>query len=235
MLSTFLQDISEYLKVGMVVPVSIVKHTPTGAVVKYTCKNKKIKLPDVQGFVPRLHLTDSNMASPHLRHPVGKTVKARILDLESSPDDAPAKKPKVIFTLKSILVSSDLPLVTEYSDRYVGIEAEGVIIKVHPDRMFVQFAGNTVGLLHVNEYSEVSSFSNAHQVGNVIKTKVKEYRCDGKPMFFLTLVNKAAKSSGKRMLDPDFDVDAEKKKVVKKNRSESWLKSLKSSMSETYA
>ncbi|KAF2363418.1 S1 domain [Trinorchestia longiramus] len=221
------QDILKLLEIGQVVPVKVDRYVDAGAVVKYRPQRKGGRsCGAVEGFVPRLHITDTNMTNPRLRHPVGRIVKARVLDVKK--DDSTGKH-KVVFTLKTLLVKSDFELIKEYCEDNIGKETEGVVSKVQPDKIFVQFVGNTFGILHANELSGACDFSEAYAVGTVLRVKIKGMGKQDPSVYFLSLLTQNS-NPRKRKLDVDFDPAVERKKVVKKNRQESWLKSLKSAV-----
>ncbi|XP_018015726.1 protein RRP5 homolog [Hyalella azteca] len=224
------QSIPDELKVGKVVRVKILRHLDVGAVVQYTSTGRGRGTKSVQGFVPRLHLTDKNVSDPSSRHPVGKIVEARVLAIEIN--ESRKLKHKLIFTLKTLIVKSDLQPICEYSDNCIGQEAEGVVTKVHPDKIFVQFFGETMGLLYANDYADVPNMSEMFQVGNVTRVKIKGIGKFDPPVYFLSHLTKSFKTRKRKIVLTEFDVAAEKKKIMKKNLQDSWLQSLKKTVGE---
>ncbi|KAG9253772.1 uncharacterized protein F5Z01DRAFT_708057 [Emericellopsis atlantica] len=153
---------------------------PIGAVV--TCEVEKLVITEegvsglilklaegITGLVPERHLSDVRLQHPEKKFREGMKVKARVLSTN------PSRK-RMRLTMKKTLVNSDAPVVKDYNEISVGMQAPGTIVKLQNNGAFIQFYGSIRGYLPVSEMSE-AYIRDPHEhfrVGQVVSVHVLE-------------------------------------------------------------
>lgn len=169
---------SEKLQPSMVLSVTITEHRPEGARVRTEA--------GTDGFVHRRHLTDTNMAEPHLKLPKGKKVKAMVLQIIEKKYDTKSTR-QVYFTLKTALIESDLPIVTEYKECNVGLETLAVVCHKHESRLFLELFDGTRGLLNASALPAHANFDLDYQIGLVMRVKITRLLSDHRSIYHFTV------------------------------------------------
>ena len=126
------------LSVGDKVSVEVVAFENRGAVVR-TADGK------VKGFVRENHLTDSLMANPERKIPVGSVREAKVIEITEKLWDEGTTSYSYYFTFKTRFLESKIPLLKEYSEDKVGSLAIGVITKVSHSCLYIVFGQNVRG------------------------------------------------------------------------------------------
>ena len=109
----------------------------------------------VTGFVPRIHLSDTQLQHPEKKFRDGTTVSARVLSTDPF-------KGQIRLTLKKSLINSDLKPWTTYGQINDGASSLGTLVKVQSNGAVVQFYGSVRGFLPVAEMSEAYIKDAAH-------------------------------------------------------------------------
>ncbi|KAL7646848.1 UNVERIFIED_CONTAM: hypothetical protein RMT77_002104 [Armadillidium vulgare] len=168
--------------VGKLVSVKIAELHPNEALAVID-KTRKI------GRIPKLHLTDSNMSHLEEKCAIGRVFKGRILKY------VPGKDP--VLTLKTDLVTSELPIVTEVSENSVGIITLGCIVKIYKKNFLVEFFNDCKALVLGKDIPpHLRKDLQAHfQVGSVVKCKITTYEDAEKRLFASLLTNVVSKNT----------------------------------------
>jgi len=137
-------------------------------IVDYTDRGAKVKTQSgIRGFVKNIHLTDTNMANPKSKHPVGSKVQAKILCLTENSNKMSAKK-FVHFTLKSHILKSDLPLIAEYNEELLGTQTNALIQSIHATTMFLELTPYVQAIVYGSDIGQ-KVLSSVYEVGQVIE------------------------------------------------------------------
>lgn len=117
----------------------------------------------VSGFVPRIHLSDTQLQHPEKKFREGVTVSARVLSTDMV-------RRQIRLTLKKSLVNSDLKPWMEYGQIKDGASSVGTLVKVQSNGAVVQFYGSVRGFLPVAEMSEayIKDAAQHFRVGQVL-------------------------------------------------------------------
>uniref|UniRef100_A0A2P2HYP3 Protein RRP5 homolog n=1 Tax=Hirondellea gigas TaxID=1518452 RepID=A0A2P2HYP3_9CRUS len=207
------------LQIGMVLAVTIVQHVATGARVRTKS--------GIDGFVHTIHLTDTNMAAPQAKLPVGKTVQAKLINIREKKVVSTVKW-SFYFTLKSLLVNSELPIVKEYSEGCVNLETKGVVRSVSEERLFMEFCNGVRGILGAKQFSTSIDLTTAYQPGSVLQVKITELGNNPAPLYFLALPIEQKKP--KKIVDAG-QLKKDLEKITEINRKQnSWLSNLKNNI-----
>lgn len=151
---------------------------PLGAVV--TCEVEKLIIDEsgvsglilkvaegINGFVTERHLADVRLQHPEKKFREGMKVKARVLSTDLS-------KKQMRLTLKKTLVNSDAPIMKNFEEISVGMQAPGTIVKIQSSGAYIQFFGSLKGFLPISEMSEafIRDPQEHFRVGQVVNVHV---------------------------------------------------------------
>ncbi|KDQ17789.1 hypothetical protein BOTBODRAFT_29943 [Botryobasidium botryosum FD-172 SS1] len=122
---------------------------------------------NVEGVVWPTHFADIKLKHPERRFKPGATVKCRVLWVD------PERK-RLRFTLKKTLVESELPAITQFSDATVGMVTHGVVSKIFPKSLLVEYYSGVRASVPLREASETAgaNLESDFFVGQVVKTRV---------------------------------------------------------------
>ena len=153
---------------GEILQAKIKEYNKLGAIVAIT-KN-------VDGFVPLIHLTDTSMENPERKHPVGTTVTGRVFRKN--------ERTKLHLTFKSQLVSSELPLITEYSKNLIGTVSHGTIIVVNKKFLILELFNEIRGIVPRSKASakEIQDLTKIFRIGQVLQCRIAEVDPEEKKM-----------------------------------------------------
>ncbi|OWZ22253.1 RRNA biogenesis protein rrp5 [Phytophthora megakarya] len=128
----------------------------------------------VRGLVTAQHMPAfllNKKANNNGKYSIGKVANARVLhvDLEVK---------KTYLTMKSGLLSSELPVLSSFEDATMGLIAHGFISKIAEYGVIVTFYNNVYGLvpMAVLQQAGIENLEEAYVLGQVVKARVT--RCD---------------------------------------------------------
>ncbi|KAL0048743.1 hypothetical protein WJX82_009925 [Trebouxia sp. C0006] len=123
--------------------------------------------PGIRAMVPTLHTANTVGKRSSSKYKVGQEVTGRILEVD-------AAKKRVSMTLKKLLCSNKLPVITTFQDAEPGVQSHGYITGIKPYGIFVSFFGGMKGLAHTAELplAPTQAAKDAYQVGQVVKCRV---------------------------------------------------------------
>ncbi len=120
-----------------------------------------------EAFIPMLHLSDVSLKNPEKKFPPGKKINCRVLRVDND-------RRRLHLTHKTILVNEDYPVVSEYDPAQVGVQTEGVVVKIASEGLLLQLFGEVRGWVPKSkmspdpiEYPEKLFF-----IGQVLKCQV---------------------------------------------------------------
>ncbi|GAA5941768.1 Rrp5p [Sporobolomyces koalae] len=150
-----------------------VKDAQVGEVIKGTVKrltDSAIFLDvsgNVDGVVWPMHYADIRLKHPEKKFKPGQAVKARIMSAD------PVRN-RVVLTLKKLLISSELPLVSTIEDAKVGLVTHATVTKVNEKSVLVDFFGGLRALIPAAEAAEAFStdLTRLFTVGKVITVRL---------------------------------------------------------------
>ncbi|KAJ3843897.1 hypothetical protein F5878DRAFT_721109 [Lentinula raphanica] len=122
---------------------------------------------NVDGVVWPNHYADILLKNPSKRFKIGATVKCRVLVVD------PARN-RISLTVKKSLIETDLPLVTGFENAKIGVVTLGVVFKILPKALMIEFFNNVKAVVPVQEVSEepVEDLSSLYTVGKVVKVRI---------------------------------------------------------------
>ncbi|POM78018.1 RRNA biogenesis protein rrp5, partial [Phytophthora palmivora] len=128
----------------------------------------------VRGLVTPQHMPAfllNKKASNNGKYKVGKIASARVLHV-----DLDAKK--TYLTMKSGLLSSELPILSSFEEATMGLIAHGFITKIAEYGVIVTFYNSVYGLvpMAVLQQAGIENLEEAYVIGQVVKARVT--RCD---------------------------------------------------------
>ncbi|KAJ4484909.1 hypothetical protein C8J55DRAFT_32010 [Lentinula edodes] len=121
----------------------------------------------VDGVVWPNHFADIRLKNPSKRFKIGATIKCRVLVVD-------AERNRVSLTAKKSLIESDLPRITAFEHVKIGVVALGVIFKVLPKALMIEFYNNVKAVVPIKEVSEepVENLSSLYTPGKVVKIRI---------------------------------------------------------------
>ncbi|KAF9076092.1 hypothetical protein BDP27DRAFT_1313888 [Rhodocollybia butyracea] len=146
---------------------------PVGEIIKGTIKKVGdsgmfISLSgNVDGVVWPNHFADIKLKNPAKRFKVGATIKCRVLVVDP-------ERNRVSLTAKKSLIDSNLPPITTFEEAKVGVLAHGVVFKVLPKALMVEFYNGIKAVVPIKEVSEepVDNLASLYSPGNVVKVRI---------------------------------------------------------------
>ncbi|KAL0580810.1 rRNA biogenesis protein rrp5 [Marasmius crinis-equi] len=122
---------------------------------------------NLDGVVWPNHYADILLKHPAKRFRVGSTIKCRVLVVDS-------ERKRISLTAKKTLLDSDLPIISSYDEANVGKVAHGVVFKVTPKALMIEFYNNVKAVVPLREVSTdpVQNLSALYPVGKVVKVRV---------------------------------------------------------------
>ncbi|RLN50077.1 hypothetical protein BBJ29_000905 [Phytophthora kernoviae] len=129
----------------------------------------------VRGLVQTQHmppfLLKSKKADTSGKYKIGKTVTARVLYVDTASN-------KTMLTMKSALLTSDLPVLSSYEEAKMDFIAHGFVTKIAEYGVIVTFYNNVYGLvpMAVLQQAGIENLEEAYVMGQVVKARVT--RCD---------------------------------------------------------
>ncbi|KAG2774744.1 rRNA biogenesis protein [Phytophthora cactorum] len=127
----------------------------------------------VRGLVTPQHMPAFllNKKANNGKYKAGKTVSARVLHVDLDAN-------KTYLTMKSGLLSSDLPVLSSFKEATMGFIAHGFITKIGQYGVIVTFYNNVYGLvpMAVLQQAGIENLEEAYVLGQVVKARVT--RCD---------------------------------------------------------
>ncbi|KAJ4499442.1 hypothetical protein C8R41DRAFT_754139 [Lentinula lateritia] len=121
----------------------------------------------VDGVVWPNHFADIRLKNPSKRFKIGATIKCRVLVVDP-------ERNRVSLTAKKSLIESDLPRITAIEHAKIGVVALGVIFKVLPKALMIEFYNNVKAVVPIKEVSEepVENLSSLYTTGKVVKIRI---------------------------------------------------------------
>ncbi|KAJ3870308.1 hypothetical protein EV359DRAFT_28064 [Lentinula novae-zelandiae] len=121
----------------------------------------------VDGVVWPNHFADIRLKNPSKRFKIGATIKCRVLVVDP-------ERNRVSLTAKKSLIESDLPRITAFEHAKIGVVALGVIFKVLPKALMIEFYNNVKAVVPIKEVSEelVENLSSLYTTGKVVKIRI---------------------------------------------------------------
>ncbi|TDH67746.1 hypothetical protein CCR75_005322 [Bremia lactucae] len=127
----------------------------------------------VRGLVTPQHIPGFLLSKKknNSKYKVGKSATARVLHVDIDAN-------KTFLTMKSALLSSDLPVLSSFEEASMGQIAHGFITKIGEYGVIVTFYNNVYGLVPVAvlQQAGITNLEEAYVVGQVVKARVT--RCD---------------------------------------------------------
>ncbi|KAE9408289.1 U3 snoRNP-associated protein Rrp5 [Gymnopus androsaceus JB14] len=122
---------------------------------------------NVDGVVWPNHYADIVLKNPSKRFKVGATIKCRVLVVDP-------EKNRVFLTAKKSLIDSDLPRITSFEAAKVGLVTHGVVFKVLPKALMIEFYNNVKAIIPIKEVSEesIDNLSSLYSAGKVVKVRI---------------------------------------------------------------
>ncbi|KAF5385433.1 hypothetical protein D9757_005443 [Collybiopsis confluens] len=145
-----------------------------GEIIKGTVKNLNasglfVSLSgNIDGVVWPNHFADIALKNPAKRFRVGASVKCRVLVVDP-------ERNRVSLTAKKSLIDSDLARVTSFEDAKVGMVTHGVVFKVLPKALMVEFYNNVKAVIPIKEVSSeepVEKLSSLYSAGKVVQVRI---------------------------------------------------------------
>ncbi|EME86351.1 uncharacterized protein MYCFIDRAFT_45277 [Pseudocercospora fijiensis CIRAD86] len=128
-----------------------------------------VKLSDnVNGLVPEMHLSDTQLRFPESKFRAGSEVKARVLSVH------PEERQIRLTLKKSLLEDDSTSLWKDYHDLEPGMTSRGTIIALHDNGAVIQFYGAVRAWLPVAEMSEswIESPSEFYRLGQTVNVRI---------------------------------------------------------------
>uniref|UniRef100_A0A6G1SLX7 Protein RRP5 n=1 Tax=Aceria tosichella TaxID=561515 RepID=A0A6G1SLX7_9ACAR len=124
---------------------------------------------NLRGIILNMHLKDYQSAKSYKRYPIGKTIKSRVLkvDTEKYPN-------KVYLTNKDELMDPDMTIIDTYDKSYRGITVNAVVIKLKHDGLIVELFNNVKGFIPRRFCSStpIRTVGGLFQVGQIVSCTV---------------------------------------------------------------
>jgi rRNA biogenesis protein RRP5 len=98
----------------------------------------------VDGVVWPTHYADITLKHPQKRFKPGSAVRARVLAVD------PARN-RIVLTAKKTLVDSELPVLARWEDVKVGAVAHGVVFRINPKSLQVEFYNTLKAVVPIKE------------------------------------------------------------------------------------
>ncbi|KAJ3806453.1 hypothetical protein F5876DRAFT_80678 [Lentinula aff. lateritia] len=121
----------------------------------------------VDGVVWPNHFADIRLKTPSKRFKIGATIKCRVLVVDP-------ERNRVSLTAKKSLIESDLPRIAAFEHAEIGVVTLGVIFKVLPKALMIEFYNNVKAVIPIKEVSEepVENLSSLYTPGKVVKIRI---------------------------------------------------------------
>lgn len=124
---------------------------------------------NLRGIILNIHLKDYQSVKSYKRYPVGKTIKSRVLkvDTEKYPN-------KVYLTNKDELMDPDMTTIDTYDKSYRGVTVNAVVIKLKHDGLIVELFNNVKGFIPRRFCSStpIRTVGGLFQVGQIVSCTV---------------------------------------------------------------
>ncbi|KAF8323027.1 hypothetical protein DL93DRAFT_2049827 [Clavulina sp. PMI_390] len=122
---------------------------------------------DVDGVVWPLHYSDIRLKHPERKFKEGTVVKCRVLSVDE-------ERNRVTLTLKKSLIESDLPLIKSVDDATAGLVTHGVVAKIMPKLVIVNYFGGVRAIIPIGECSEekLQTAESVFTLGQVVRTRI---------------------------------------------------------------
>ncbi|KAJ3740306.1 hypothetical protein EV360DRAFT_57996, partial [Lentinula raphanica] len=152
---------------------------------------------NVDGVVWPNHYADILLKNPSKRFKIGATVKCRVLVVD------PARN-RISLTVKKSLIETDLPLVTGFENAKIGVVTLGVVFKILPKALMIEFFNNVKAVVPVQEVSEepVEDLSSLYTVGKVVKVRIVNLRSESHMYTIIANIRKSGASY--KTFNPDI-------------------------------
>ncbi|KAJ4485931.1 hypothetical protein J3R30DRAFT_3655234 [Lentinula aciculospora] len=154
----------QYLQVTDVLVGEIIK----GTIKKLNDSGLFVSLSEnVDGVVWPNHFADIALKNPSKRFKAGASIKCRVLVVDP-------ERNRVSLTAKKSLIESELPRITALQDAKIGVVTLGVVFKVFPKALMVEFYNNVKAVIPSKEVSEepVENLSSLYTAGKVVKVRI---------------------------------------------------------------
>ncbi|KAG7169026.1 RRP5-like [Homarus americanus] len=138
----------------------------------------------VDGHIPFLHLTNTNMKHPERKYNVGDVIKTRVLKVN------PERK-HILLTCKEHLVESKEPIVTEYTKEVENTITEGCIVKVASSGLLVAMYNDVKGFVPKMKVSTepVDNLQTLFTEGQVLKCKILQVIPENKKIILSLIID----------------------------------------------
>ncbi|KAG1699146.1 hypothetical protein DVH05_014063 [Phytophthora capsici] len=148
----------------------------------------------VNGLVTPQHMPAfllNKKANNNGKYKVGKTASARVLHVDMN-------SKKTYLTMKSGLLSSELPVLSSFEEATMGLIAHGFITKIAEYGVIVTFYNNVYGLvpMAVLQNAGIENLEEAYVPGQVVKARVT--RCDAKKKRMMLSFDTTSNSSSSK-------------------------------------
>ncbi|KAF4145864.1 Suppressor of forked protein (Suf) [Phytophthora infestans] len=147
----------------------------------------------VRGLVTPQHMPAFllNKKANSGKYKAGKTTSARVLHVDLDAN-------KTYLTMKSGLLSSDLPVLSSFKEATMGLIAHGFITKIGEYGVIVTFYNNVYGLvpMAVLQQAGIENLEEAYVPGQVVKARVT--RCDANRKRLMLSFDTTSNSSGNK-------------------------------------
>ncbi|KIK70798.1 hypothetical protein GYMLUDRAFT_32858 [Collybiopsis luxurians FD-317 M1] len=122
---------------------------------------------NIDGVIWPNHLADIALKNPAKRFKAGASIKCRVLVVDP-------ERNRVSLSAKKSLIESDLLRITTFEDARVGTVTHGVVFKVLPKALMVEFYNNVKAVVPIKEVSEepVEKLSSLYSPGKVVKVRI---------------------------------------------------------------
>ena len=165
----------EHLKPGQILTNCKVKKFLENGLIVEVARN-------LDGFIPKEHLTDVPLKNPQKKFSVGDKLKVRVLKVD------PSKK-RLHLTAKKLLLKEDFDIVDDYEDKFLNTITEGTVVKTTKEGLLLQLFGDVCGFVPKSKVSieQIENLESMFYKGQVLKCKVLEINGLRKKMV-LTLI-----------------------------------------------
>ncbi|ORZ36192.1 hypothetical protein BCR44DRAFT_1402217 [Catenaria anguillulae PL171] len=190
-----------------------------GAAGKSGADDDKKDVPQYRGLVPTHHISDITLLSPEKRFPEGSKHKFRVLNVDGM---------RFALTAKKTLVSSDLPIISDYARERVGTIGHGTIVTVRDNGCVVQFFNNVRAFVPISDMShEFLKSTNDFKRGQPVKCRVFYANPDeGKMKVSFLLEDPRAEAKAAKKMEVEEKKAAAKETKKRELKSEKMIKKL---------
>ncbi|KAJ4002507.1 hypothetical protein F5050DRAFT_1802449 [Lentinula boryana] len=122
---------------------------------------------NVDGVVWPNHFADILLKNPSKKFKIGATIKCRVLVVDP-------ERNRISLTAKKSLIESELPLITAFEDAKIGLVTFGVVFRIFPKAIMIEFYNNVKAVVPIKEVSEepVEDLSSLYTAGKVVKVRI---------------------------------------------------------------